>query len=156
MELQMKNNNRSLNPLILAFFVLMSPFASAYAACCAGHGGVASCNHTTGQKICKDGTASPTCTCPIKKAKAIKAKAAKAKAVKTKTVKTKAVKTKAVKKTSPLSTTNSTTKSKATLFNTTTNAQGCCSRHGGISQCNKFTGKQMCNDGTASPSCTCH
>lgn len=35
------------------------------------------------------------------------------------------------------------------------NAQrGCCSHHGGVSGCSS-TGRQICNDGTLSPSCTC-
>lgn len=32
--------------------------------------------------------------------------------------------------------------------------RGCCSHHGGVSGCNAF-GRQICNDGTLSPSCTC-
>lgn len=32
---------------------------------------------------------------------------------------------------------------------------GCCSWHGGVSGCDYSTGRQVCNDGTYSPSCTC-
>ena len=32
--------------------------------------------------------------------------------------------------------------------------RGCCSHHGGVSGCST-TGKQICNDGTLSPSCYC-
>lgn len=32
---------------------------------------------------------------------------------------------------------------------------GCCSWHGGVSGCDTSTGRQVCNDGTYSPSCTC-
>ena len=32
--------------------------------------------------------------------------------------------------------------------------RGCCSYHGGVSGCSS-SGKQICNDGTLSPSCTC-
>ena len=32
--------------------------------------------------------------------------------------------------------------------------KGCCSGHGGVSGCNAM-GKQVCNDGTVSPSCAC-
>lgn len=32
--------------------------------------------------------------------------------------------------------------------------QGCCSHHGGVAGCNSY-GRQVCNDGTLSPSCTC-
>lgn len=36
-----------------------------------------------------------------------------------------------------------------------TNAQrGCCSHHGGVAGCSE-NGRQICNDGTLSPSCTC-
>ena len=33
--------------------------------------------------------------------------------------------------------------------------RGCCSRHGGVAGCNS-NGRQVCNDGTLSPSCTCY
>ena len=32
--------------------------------------------------------------------------------------------------------------------------RGCCSHHGGVSGCSE-SGKQICNDGTLSPTCTC-
>ena len=32
--------------------------------------------------------------------------------------------------------------------------RGCCSHHGGVSGCSN-SGRQVCNDGTLSPSCTC-
>lgn len=32
--------------------------------------------------------------------------------------------------------------------------RGCCSHHGGVAGCHS-SGKQLCNDGTLSPSCTC-
>jgi hypothetical protein len=32
--------------------------------------------------------------------------------------------------------------------------RGCCSHHGGVAGCSS-TGRQICNDGTLSPSCTC-
>ncbi|QLZ69633.1 neurogenic locus notch [Legionella sp. PC1000] len=62
----MKNTNlvsRRIGQLITILFLLGSPFVWAYAACCSKHGGVASCNTTTGYQMCKDGTASPTCRC---------------------------------------------------------------------------------------------
>ena len=41
------------------------------------------------------------------------------------------------------------------LFIPTVNAQrGCCSHHGGVAGCSS-SGRQICNDGTYSPSCTC-
>lgn len=41
------------------------------------------------------------------------------------------------------------------LFPIKINAQrGCCSHHGGVAGCNS-NGRQICNDGTLSPSCTC-
>lgn len=33
--------------------------------------------------------------------------------------------------------------------------QGCCSWHGGVAGCDTSVGRQVCNDGTYSPSCTC-
>ncbi|MCL4363740.1 hypothetical protein M1328_00710 [Patescibacteria group bacterium] len=32
---------------------------------------------------------------------------------------------------------------------------GCCSWHGGVAGCDTNVGRQVCNDGTYSPSCTC-
>lgn len=32
---------------------------------------------------------------------------------------------------------------------------GCCSWHGGVAGCDTSVGRQVCNDGTYSPSCTC-
>ncbi len=32
---------------------------------------------------------------------------------------------------------------------------GCCSWHDGVSHCDTSTGRQVCNDGSYSPSCTC-
>lgn len=41
------------------------------------------------------------------------------------------------------------------LFPFTINAaRGCCSSHGGVAGCHS-SGKQLCKDGTLSPSCTC-
>lgn len=31
--------------------------------CCSRHGGIASCNTSTGMQMCKDGSSSPTCKC---------------------------------------------------------------------------------------------
>ena len=33
-------------------------------------------------------------------------------------------------------------------------ARGCCSHHGGVSGCSS-SGRQICQDGTLSPTCTC-
>lgn len=170
-EFQMKNTNltsrfRSLNQLLMALFLFASPLAGAYAACCAGHGGVASCNKSTGHQMCKDGTASPTCTCAIPKTKKATTPAT-APATSTKP-KSKA-KTSTTTKSAPTTTKPKSSwwggkKSTTTTPSTTTkstpasgaSAKGCCSRHGGVAQCDKASGHQMCKDGTASPSCTCH
>lgn len=41
------------------------------------------------------------------------------------------------------------------IFPITANAQrGCCSHHGGVAGCSE-NGRQICRDGTLSPSCTC-
>lgn len=159
----MKNTNltfRGLNVIAIAFFLLLSPFAGSYAACCSGHGGVASCNKATGYKMCKDGSASPSCTCA--KAKATKATTTKA---------IKATTTNKAATTTNKATTNNTNKATTTKTNnswwggktttttpvssSTTSAKGCCSRHGGVAQCNKFKGHLTCKDGTLSVSCTC-
>lgn len=168
----MKNNDmklgfRSLNQLVIALFLFASPLAGAYAACCAGHGGVASCNKT-GHQMCKDGTVSPSCTCPIPKATKKTTPVTKTtQSTTTTTTKSKATKTAPV--TTKSTTTTTTTKPKSSWWggkSTTstpakstptsgTSAKGCCSKHGGVSQCNKSTGHQMCKDGTPSPTCTC-
>ena len=169
----MKNINltfrfRSLNQFVIALFLFASPLAGAYAACCAGHGGVASCNKSTGHQVCKDGTASPTCTC----AKTTKKNAATTPATTTTTTKSKAAKAKAKAngKTVPATTTTTpksswwggkstgTTSAPANTKSTSTggtSAKGCCSRHGGVAQCNKSTRHLMCKDGSQSPSCAC-
>lgn len=44
------------------------------------------------------------------------------------------------------------------FLNATTVAEagrGCCSHHGGVSHCDSSVGRQVCNDGTYSPSCGC-
>lgn len=150
----MNNTNSSfklggLNLIFLAFFLLISPLTGAFAACCAGHGGVASCNKSTGYQMCKDKSASPTCKCTIPKSST----------------------------TTPLNTNSKTTKTIPPVKNTTTKpkthwwsgkqtpattapttgtgAKGCCSRHGGVAQCNTSTHHQMCKDGSESHSCTC-
>lgn len=160
---------KHINKLVLALFLFISPFAGVYAACCAGHGGVASCNKSTGQQMCKDGTISPTCKCEVSKAK---------KAAATKKATTTTTTTTTTKPTSSwggggksTNTTPATTKSTSTTTTTNSNSnnswwggkststgttKGCCSRHGGVAQCNKATGFQMCKDGTQSRSCACH
>ncbi|KTD02584.1 hypothetical protein OQJ19_13330 [Fluoribacter gormanii] len=157
----MKNANlasRWVNRCITILFLLGSPLVGAYAACCSGHGGVASCNTTTGFQMCKDGTASPTCKC--KKAKST-------------TATTTTTKSHTTTKTTPATTTTTTTKSKSwwggkstttqpatsttkTTTTTTTSSKGCCSKHGGVAQCDASTGHLKCKDGTQSPSCACH
>ncbi|MFJ1269459.1 hypothetical protein ACD661_12905 [Legionella lytica] len=151
----MKKNNLavkciSLNHLVIILFLFASPLAGAYAACCAGHGGVASCNKTTGVQMCKDGTASPTCTCPKSKntKKAVPPKTT------TTTPATKSTTTKP--KSSWWGGKSKTTTPETSKGTSTGSAKGCCSNHGGVAQCNKATGHQMCKDGTQSPSCTCH
>lgn len=132
------------NQFLIALFLFSIPLAGIYAACCSGHGGVASCNKKTGHQMCKDGTASPSCLCEVPK------KIKKSSATTTKsTVKTSTSST--TVKTKPTVTKTTTTKTRST----TTNAKGCCSKHGGIVGCDKATGHQLCKDGSASPTCTC-
>src|SRR5690348_11326217 len=71
MEFQMNNTKKMfrVNKLVIVLFLLLSPMAGAYVACCAGHVGVVSYNKTTGKQMCTDGTTSPTCTCTKAKPK---------------------------------------------------------------------------------------
>lgn len=155
-----------LKGFVFALTLLALPLTGAYAACCAGHGGVASCNKTTGVKMCKDGTASPTCTCKISKTKSKVNKETVTKTPK-KTTKTTTTKSKVTKNPADTSTqpanswwggSSTTTKpAKSSKTSTQTNsARGCCSNHGGVAQCDKASGHQMCKDGTKSPSCVCN
>jgi hypothetical protein len=57
-------------------------------------------------------------------------------------------------KTTP-STTKSTKSNATSKSSTNSNIMGCCSGHGGVAQCNKSTGYQMCKDGKASTTCKC-
>ena len=42
------------------------------------------------------------------------------------------------------------------LFTVSLYAQrGCCSWHGGVAGCDPSSGRQICRDGSLSPSCTC-
>ncbi|MCX6766889.1 MAG: hypothetical protein NT170_03900 [Candidatus Moranbacteria bacterium] len=41
------------------------------------------------------------------------------------------------------------------ISNSANARSGCCSWHEGVSRCDTSTGRQVCNDGTYSPSCTC-
>ena len=146
------------NPLLIALFLFRSPVAGAYAACCAGHGGVASCNKATNFMMCKDKTQSPTCKCPVKPKKNTVPKTST-------TIKT----NKVIKKTpattggswwggtsTPAKTTTKGVKSTTTTPGTNGNsAKGCCSHHDGVKQCNKATHHYTCGDDTESPSCTC-
>ncbi|CDZ77027.1 hypothetical protein BN59_01306 [Legionella massiliensis] len=147
-----------INQFMIAFALFLMPLAGVYAACCAGHGGVASCNKSTGFQMCKDGTPSPSCKCT------------QGKSTTTTTPKSKAATTPAGTTTSPATTSTNKTKSKSTSTTTpatttapvtkttpksTSSAKGCCSNHGGVAQCNKATGYQMCKDGSQSPSCGC-
>ncbi|MCW8386084.1 hypothetical protein OQJ18_02025 [Fluoribacter dumoffii] len=142
------------NQFIAILFLLSSSIAGAYAACCSGHGGVASCNKTTGYQMCKDGTASPTCKC--KKEKSTTTTIKKTTTTTTPTTSTTTTKSKSsgwgVKSTTTKPKTTTTTKS-VTTHDTN---KGCCSKHGGVGQCNASTGFLTCKDGTQSPSCTCH
>ncbi|CAM2798005.1 Uncharacterised protein [Legionella steigerwaltii] len=160
----MKNTNKAsrwVNQLIAVLFLLSSPLAGAYAACCSGHGGVASCNKATGFQMCKDGTASPTCKC--KKEKSTTTTTTKPKTTKKATTTTTSTTTNTTTTTTKpkthwwnkKSTTTQPTTTKSTTTNGTNN-KGCCSKHGGVGQCNKSTGYLTCKDGSQSPTCACH
>ncbi len=157
------SNSRGMNQLFLAFFLLFGSLTGAYAACCAGHGGVASCNKSTGHQMCKDGTASPTCTCAVPKTSKKSTTApldANSKSAST-TAPATSTSTKPAKPAShwwnkkPATTTTAPATSTKAPATSSTSAKGCCSNHGGVAQCNKSTHHQMCKDGSASPTCTC-
>jgi hypothetical protein len=119
--------------LALFFFSFIDAYASR--GCCSRHGGVASCDASTGFYVCKDGVRSPSCKCTT----TIKQKS-----------KTTTTTTTAPKATAPAAaTTTTTTQTKAT------NVRGCCRGHGGVASCDKASGYQMCKDGTRSASCKC-
>ena len=127
--------------LVLASFSLTESFAKA--GCCSHHGGMAGCN-TSGQQLCKDGTVSPSCPC--------KGSNNTVKPVKTTKTKTSTQTTQTPATTSTPATATTTTTAATT---TTVAPKGCCSRHGGVGQCNKTKGFFMCKDGTQSASCKC-
>lgn len=118
--------------LVLVSFPITESFARA--GCCSHHGGVKGCNSSTGRQLCKDGTTSPSCPCSGYKAKQVKT-----------TTKT-TTKTTPVEAPAPVATPATTSKAIP---------KGCCSRHGGVAQCNTGTGFLMCKDGTQSSSCKC-
>lgn len=142
----MNYSHLSLKHVIQAFLVLMMcslPLSVTYATagCCANHGGVASCNTKTGHQMCKDNTDSPTCMCDGKTAPAVKQSTPPAPA--------KAVTPAPAKTVAPAS-----EPAKATPKPAST--AGCCSGHGGVKQCDKKTGFQICNDNTHSTTCRCN
>lgn len=158
----MKNNltKFSASKFLMAMLLLVCPLSLSYAACCAGHGGVASCNKDTGMQMCKDGTASPSCKCP-------KAKAPKTTTTPATTTTTKPTVKKPAKPTStkPLTTKPTTSKPVTSTKPATTTTKpassseshrGCCSKHGGVAQCNASAGYLICKDGSQSASCACH
>ena len=132
-----------INSIAIVLFLLMLPITESFAAagCCSHHGGVSGCA-STGYQLCKDNTASPSCKCDGTTLPKTTTKTTKT--TKTTTDTSKAPKT-SVKKSA--ATTEPVVKTKIT---------GCCSRHGGIAQCNKATGFQTCKDGTASATCKCN
>lgn len=132
--------NTRIKAVIAFLFLLSSPFVGVYAACCSGHGGVASCNTATGFKMCKDGTPSPSCKC--KKVKAT----------------TKSKNSTTIKKTKSTSSWwSGKPATKSTLIKSTSpGSRGCCSKHGGVAQCDLSTGHLVCKDGIQSPTCGCH
>jgi hypothetical protein len=130
-----------INSLAIVLFLLILPLTESFATagCCSHHGGVTGCA-ATGFQMCKDNTASPSCKCNGTTVPKTTTKSTKS----TTTTNTKTPKP-AVKKST--TTTAPVAKTKIT---------GCCSRHGGIAQCNKATGFQTCKDGTASATCKCN
>lgn len=120
--------------LMLGMLLLCLPVSMTYAkaGCCSHHGGVASCDASTGHLKCKDGTDSKTCPCN---------------GTTTTPTTSKVKKTEATTSAGTTTTATATTKTKA--------PKGCCSKHGGVGSCNTTTGYYMCKDGTQSGTCKC-
>lgn len=133
------------------FFIILSlllfPLTEVYAkaGCCSRHGGVVGCDSATGHQMCKDGTPSPSCGCNGSSTKPMKT---------TKTTKQKQTTTDTTAA-QPATTTTTTTTAQPATTTTTKSTKGCCSRHGGVAQCNKAAGYFMCQDGTQSSTCKC-
>lgn len=147
--------NSLITRIVFCFCLIALPFTLTYAkaGCCSHHGGVSGCSAATNKLLCKDGTVSASCPCSGSVAKPAK-----------KTTMTPA--STSNKATVPSKTT---TPSKTTVPNKATapakapassaipaKQKGCCARHGGVAQCNKATGFQMCKDGTTSATCKCN
>ena len=115
--------------VILLFTFPIASFAQA--GCCSHHGGVSGCDTATNHLQCKDGSDSPSCAC-------------------------KGTSTTRTQPTTKSKTTPSTkTQSNRTAPAPVASTKGCCSRHGGVAECNKSTGYQVCKDGTQSGTCNC-
>ncbi len=52
-------------PILILIFSFISTSSIAQEACCLSHGGRAICNAFTGKIICRDGSTSTSCTCPM-------------------------------------------------------------------------------------------
>lgn len=141
-NISIMSRNRIISQILMILVLVSLPLMQSYArmGCCARHGGVAGCNNSTGYQKCNDGTTSPSCKCDG-------TTAAKPKTVAPRVTKTPAEPAKTVVK--------PTTPAKAVKAAPATKITGCCSRHGGVSKCNKSKGYQMCKDGTLSPVCKC-
>lgn len=130
--------------MLMIMFLLSLPLMGVNAApgCCSHHGGVGGCNASTGKQLCRDGSISPSCPCTGKSTKALPA-----------TTSTTAPVNKANQ---PVKTPPAKVKKAAAPAPVPVKTTGCCSRHGGVAQCNKSTGFQQCKDGTASTTCKCN
>jgi hypothetical protein len=134
--------------IVFSFLIPINTFAAA--GCCSHHGGVKGCNGKQ-QEVCADGTVSPTCLCNGEKTKIEherkvgKGQPYTRERPSTKTYNTHKTHEKNHKTIVP-PVVPVATKAKTT---------GCCSRHGGVAQCDKKTGFQKCKDGTLSTTCKC-
>lgn len=50
--------------LALTLYICVNTDLHAQRGCCSHHKGVQGCNNETGYLMCRDGTESPSCTCP--------------------------------------------------------------------------------------------
>lgn len=49
----------------LLCLIFITPSGLAQRGCCSWHGGVAKCDRNAGRQVCRDGTYSPSCLCPL-------------------------------------------------------------------------------------------
>lgn len=124
--------------LLVVLITYLIPVTDLFAArgCCSKHGGVSSCNASTGYLMCRDGSQSHSCRC-----KATYGTTPAKKEYKKSTLGT------------IFGGTSATTPAKTKQKPVST--RGCCRGHGGVSGCDKKSGYLRCKDRSISSTCRC-